>query len=236
MKFKIEGKEYKIPEYLTIEKYVKIFKIKNLFTDEYFAAKLVNLMTDAPLEDLLDADYNDIDLIASSILSIIPQDKPKFKDRFTLDGVDYGFFPNWRDLTFAEYVDLDTISTKKPEELLDLLHILTAVMYRPIVKENGPHDFKIEKYDVEKMKERAELFNKKLNIQYVLGAQFFFIKFAKRYSDYTQLSLMRKPSLWKKIKLIWTLRKVIMKHLFKKPLGGSSLSTDLVETTLRNTK
>jgi len=236
MKFKLEGKEYNVPEYLTIEKYVKIYKIKNLFTDEYFAAKLVNLMTDAPLEDLLDADYHDIDLIASYILSTIPQEKPKFVDRFTLDGVDYGFFPNWRDLTFAEYVDLDTISTKKPDELLDLLHILTAVMYRPIIKENGPHDFKIEKYDVEKMKERAELFNKKLNIQYVLGAQFFFIKFAKRYSDYTQLSLMKKPSLWMKIRLAWMFRKLIVKAVFSKRSVGSWSSTDLVETILRNTK
>jgi hypothetical protein len=236
MRFKIDKKEYDIPKYITIEKYVKIYKIKNLFTDEYFAAKLVNLLTDAPLEDLLDTDYQDIELIASQILSIIPQDKPKFVDRFTLDGVDYGFFPNWRDLTFAEYVDMDTISTKKPEELLDLLHILTAIMYRPIVKEKGTHDFKIEKYDIDKMKERAELFNKKLNIEYVLGAQFFFIKFAKRYSNYTQLSLTKKLSLWQKITLIWTLRKMIWKGVFNRRSGGSLLSTDLVETILQNTK
>lgn len=236
MKFKLEGKEYKVPEYITIEKYVKIYKIKNLFTDEYFAAKLVNLMTDAPLDDLLDTNYEDIELIASYILATIPQDKPKFKDRFTLDGVEYGFFPNWRDLTFAEYVDMDTISTKKPDELLDLLHILTAIMYRPIVKENGEHDFKIEKYDVEKMKERAELFKKKLNIEYVLGAQFFFIKFAKRYSDYSQLSLMKKPSLWTKIKILWQLRRIIWKRVFNKHSDGSWSSTDLVETILRNTR
>jgi hypothetical protein len=236
MKFKLDKKEYDIPKYITIEKYVKIYKIKNLFSDEYFAAKLVNLMTDAPLEDLLDADYQDIELIASQILSIIPQDKPKFKDRFSLDGVDYGFFPSWRDLTFAEYVDLDTIATKKPDELLELLHILTAIMYRPIVKEKGTHDFKIEKYDIEKMKERAELFKKKLNVEYVLGAQFFFIKYATRYLNYTRLSLMTKLSIWQKIILVWKLRKVMWKHLFNKRSGGLSLSTDLVETTLRNTK
>jgi hypothetical protein len=236
MKFKIEKKEYEIPQHLTIEKYVKVFKIKDLFTEEYFAAKLVNIITDAPLDDLLDTDYQDVELIASQILSIIPQDKPKFVDRFKLDGVDYGFFPSWRDLTFAEYIDLDTLSTKKPDELLDLLHIITAIMYRPIIKENGQHDFKIEKYDVDKMKERAELFKKKLNIEYVLGAQFFFIKFATRYLDYTRLSLMTKPSIWQRITLLWKLRMVIWRHLFNKHSGGLSLSTDLVQTTLRNTK
>ena len=71
MKFKIEKKEYEIPQHLTIEKYVKVFKIKDLFTEEYFAAKLVNIITDAPLDDLLDTDYQDVELIASQILSII---------------------------------------------------------------------------------------------------------------------------------------------------------------------
>ena len=236
MKFKIEKKEYEVPQHLTIDKYVKIYKIKNLFSEEYFAAKLVNIVTDAPLEDLLQTDYQDVELIASVILSRIPQDKPKFVDRFKLDGVDYGFFPNWRELTFAEYVDMDTISTKKPDELLDLLHILTAIMYRPIVKEDGEHNFKIEKYDIETMKERAELFKKKLSIEYVLGAQFFFIKFGMRYSNYTQLSLMKKLSIWRRITLVWTLRKVIWRHLFKKHSDGLSLSTDLAQTILRSTK
>jgi hypothetical protein len=236
MKFKIEKKEYEVPQNLTIEKYVKIYKIKNLFSEEYFAAKLVNIVTDAPLEDLLQTDYQDVELIASQILARIPQDKPKFVDRFKLDGVDYGFFPNWRELTFAEYVDMDTISTKKPDELLDLLHILTAIMYRPIVKEDGEHNFKIEKYDIETMKERAELFKNKLSIEYVLGAQFFFIKFGMRYSNYTQLSLMKKLSIWRRITLVWTLRKVIWRHLFKKHSDGLSLSTDLAQTILRSTK
>lgn len=235
IKFKLDEQEYILPEYITIEDYSKIYKIKDLFSEDYFAAKLINIITDAKLEDLLESDYQQVSYIATYLMSLFPLDRPKFIDRFELDGIKYGFFPNWKDLTFAEFVDMDTISTKKPEELLDLLHILAAIMYRPIISEKSEHDYQIEKYDINKMKERAELFKKRLDVKYILGAQFFFINYARRYSSYTQMSLIPKLSIWTKIKLIWIMRKMIWRTIFKKPLDGSSSSIELVEMILRNT-
>jgi hypothetical protein len=235
IKFKIEGTEYIVPDKVTIDKYVKIYKIKDILTEEYFAAKLISIVCDCPMEDLLDSDYQEVNYIASYIMGLIPLGQPKFVDRFELDGVKYGFFPNWKDLTFAEFVDMDTISTKKEDELLDLLHILCAIMYRPITEERSEHDFDIEKYDMKSMKVRAELFKTKLDITIVLGAQFFFINYAKRYSDYFQLSLIPTLSTWTKIKLVWSLRKMIWTLLFKKPTDGSLSSTDLLTTILQNT-
>ena len=236
IKFTIEDKKYQIPDSISIDKYVKIYKAKELFTDEYFAAKIINIVCDTPLDDLLDSDYQEVNYLAAQILEMIPIDKPKFKDRFEIDGVHYGFFPTWKELSFAEFVDMDTISTKKPEELLSMLHILAAIMYRPIIEEKSHHDFQIEKYDVEKMKVRSEIFKHKLDISYVLGAQFFFINYAKKYSDYFQLSSMKTLSIWTRIKLIWNLRKMIWRTLFKKSTDGSLLSTDSLKTILQNTK
>ena len=234
-KFTMNEVAYKLPEYLTIEQYVKIYKMQDLFEDQYFAAKLISLLTGAKLNELLEHDYQEINFLASEILSLIPL-APKFEDRFELDGVKYGFFPNWRDLTFAEFVDLDTLSSKKPDELLDSLHFLTAVMYRPITEERGEHDFEIEKYDVNTMKKRAELFKKKLDVMYVLGAQSFFTQLEKRFSGYSQLYLIKKLSLMQKIKLVWSMRKMIIQILFKRRTGGTSLSTDYLETILQNIK
>ncbi len=237
IKFKLDEKEYSVPEFISIENYAKIFKIKDLFSDDYFAAKLLNIMTSAPLEALVQSDYQEIDYLSSYIMNQFPMGKDiPFVDRFELEGVHYGFFPDWKDLTFAEFVDMDTISTKKPEELLDLMHILAAIMYRPIISEKSKHDFKIEKYDVDKMKERAEVFKKKLDVKVILGAQFFFIKFANRYSTYTQLSSIQTLSIWTKIKLLWTMRRVIWHLIFKKSSDGTLSSTELLETILRNTK
>jgi hypothetical protein len=235
IKFKIEDKEYELSDYISIGDYSKIYKVKDLFTDDYFAAKLVNLISGAPLQDLLQSDYQEVNYLASYILSLIPTDKPKFEDRFELDGVTYGFFPNWKELTFAEFMDMDTISTKKPQELLDMLHILAAIMYRPITEMKSDHDFKIEKYDVKTMQERAELFKNKLNVKYILGAQFFFINFANKYSNYFQLSSIQKLSTWTKIKLGWKLRKIIWGIVFKRSTAGSLSSTELLKMILQNT-
>ena len=168
-------------------------------------------------------------------MSQIPLEKPKFIDRFEIDGVHYGFFPNWRDLTFAEFVDMDTISTKKADELLNMLHILAAVMYRPITEEKSEHDYKIEKYNVDTMKERSELFKKKLDVKYILGAQFFFINYANRFLNYSHLSSMPTLSIWMKIKLMWVMRKWIFAAIFKRRTVGSLSSTELLQTILQNT-
>jgi hypothetical protein len=181
------------------------------------------------------SDFQEVNYLSTYVMELIPKDKPTFVDKFELDGVKYGFFPNWKEITFAEFVDMDTISTKKQDDLLSLLHVLAAVMYRPIVNERSEHDFDIEKYDVKTMKERAELFKKKLNVKYILGAQFFFIKFAKRYFDYTQVSSMQTLSIWTKIKLLWKLKSIIWKQIFRKPSDGSLSQTELLQMILQNT-
>lgn len=236
VKFKLNEKEYIVPEFISLGNYTKIFKVKDLFSEQYFAAKLINLVMDVPLDDLLKCDYEQINYIATTILGLIPVEKEfKFIDRFEIDGVHYGFFPNWKDLSFAEFVDMDTLATKKPDELLDYLHILAAVMFRPIEDEISEHNFNIEEYDVKTMIPRAELFKNKLDIKILLGAQFFFIKFAKKFSVYTLLSLTPKLSLWKKIKIMYKMRKIIFRQIFRRPTDGLSSSTDFLITTLQNT-
>ena len=236
IKFKIEGQQYYIPDFISIENYVKIFKVKDLFDEDYFAAKLISIVSEAPLKDLLEGGFDEINFLASHILSVIPKDNEiKFIDRFQLDGIEYGFFPNWRDLTFAEFVDMDTISTKKTDELLDMLHILAAIMFRPIIEQRTEHDYDIEMYDVEKMKKRAEIFKKKLDIKYVLGAQFFFIKFEKRFSSYSPQSSTVKIGMWMKIKIIWMMWRILLKMGSIKSLDGFLSSTKFLTTTLQNT-
>jgi hypothetical protein len=235
VKIKVNEQEYKVPDFISIDNYVKIFKQKDLFSEDYFAAKIINKLTDCPIEDLLEGDAEEMNYVAAYIMSLIPTESPKFVDRFELDGISYGFFPKWRDLSYAEFVDMDTISTKKPEELLNLLHILASIMYRPIVHERSKHDFDIEKYNIDSMKERAEMFKKKLDIKYVLGAQFFFINYAKTFLSYTQMSLMKNLPMWTKIKLAWKLRKMIMSIVFKKRSVGSLSQTELLEMIIQST-
>lgn len=238
IKFKIDDIQYSIPNEISIEKYIKIYKIKDFFTDQYLAAKLVNMICGVPLSDALECPYEEINYLASHIITKLPnKNNCPFVDRFEIDGIKYGFFPNWRDLTFAEFVDMDTISTKKPEEVIDMLHILAAVMYRPIIEEKSNHDYKIEPYEIASMKARSELFKTKLDIRIIFGAQFFFIKFAKKYIEYSQsFSQMNlKMNLWDLIRMTWTLTRMVTKTTSKKHTGGFWSSTKLLRTILLNT-
>lgn len=237
IKFRIDGKQYQLPEFISIEKYTKIYKVKDLFSDDYFAAKIVNIVSEAPLEDLLDGEFTEVQKLSYYVLSLIPHNKPKFIDRFTLNGVEYGFIPDWKDLTFAEFADLDTLSTKKADEILDNLHIIAAIMFRPITDINNNNIYKIEKYNIDTMKERAQLFKKELDIKYVLGAQFFFINFANKFLNSSPLYLMPNLSIWQKIKLVWMMRKFLGKTTdYKKLTDGSLSSTELLKTILQDTK
>ena len=238
IKFKIEGQEYFLPEIMSIEHYVKIYKVKDLFKEDYFAAKLVSIVSNAPINDLLEGGFEEVSFLANSVATLMPTtESVKFQDRFTLDGIEYGIFPNWKDLTFAEYIDLDSISTKKPQDLLDHLHILAAIMYRPIVSEVSRHNYQIEQYDVDEMIKRAELFKKKLEVRYVLGAQTFFTTFVKTFLNFTPTSLTTtsvKLNWLQKIKMIWMMWRIYYKVVSPTRSGGSLSSTDLRKMILRN--
>lgn len=236
IKFELGDKEYILPEFLNIEDYVKIYKVKDLFEDEYLKAKVVSLMTDCPIETLLEAENHKVEFLATTIFAMVPKPPYTLIDRFTLDGVEYGYLPSYKEISYGEFVDLDTLLTKKPDEIMNYFHIIAAIMYRPIVSEKSKHDFKIEKYNVPKMVERSELFKKKLDIKFVLGGQFFFINFATIYSNYIPLSLKaRIRREWMTLKLLWRNRKLVWMYLLKKDSDGTLLQIELQKEILLNT-
>jgi hypothetical protein len=236
VKFEIEDKEYTLPDYVTIGKYVEIFKVKDLFEDKYLSAKIVSKLSDCPIDELLNVNYQQVEYLGNYAMRLFPTGKPVFEDRFQLNGVWYGFIPEWKKISFAEFVDLDTLFGKKRNEILDYLHILTAIMYRPIINDPSLPKYEIEKYDVDSMEDRAYLFKNELNIRYFLGGQFFFINFARNYSNHIQQYLKGNTTLMQKIKFLWRWRKMIWTVLFKKDSDGSRLSTELLTMTLQSTK
>lgn len=234
--FELNENKYEIPEYLSIGDYVKIFKIKDLFEDEYLKAKVINLLTDCPMDDLMNAENHKVEFLATSIFAMVPRPPYNFTDRFKLDGVEYGYLPSYKQITFGEFADLDTLLTKKPEDMMEYLHIIAAIMYRPIISEKSKHDFKIEKYSQDTIHERSELFKNKLDVKFALGGQFFFINFAKTYLNYIPLSLKWRIKIeWEVAKFMWKNRSMVWTLLSKKDSDGMSFLIDWHKTTLTNT-
>ena len=235
IEFELKKKNYELPDYLSIGDYVKIFKVKDLFEDEYLKAKVINLLTDCPMETLLEAENHKVDFLATTIFAMVPKPPYNLIDSFELDGVKYGYLPSYKEITFGEFADLDTLLTKKPEEIMDYMHVIAAIMYRPIISEKSKHDFKIEKYNQDTLNERAELFKKKLDVKFALGGQFFFTNFALTYSNYTRQSLtLRIMKNWEMIKFLWKHKWTIMKLVSKKDLDGMSFLIESQRIELRN--
>lgn len=234
--FELNGNTYTIPKILSIGNYVKIFKVKDLFDDEYFRVKLISIVTGADMKALDEAPADEVKYLSNEILKLIPIERPTFFNTFELNGVEYGFLPEWKKMSFGEFADLDTLMTKKPEEFLDYLHIVTAILYRPITKKLRKGKFQTEKYDMNKMEERAELFKEELDIEYALGAQFFFIQFARNYFNNIPMSLTQKIQReWKGIMFTMRNFKKIWKLLSKRDLDGSQFLIELQMMILEDT-
>jgi hypothetical protein len=78
------------------------------------------------------------------ILTQMLENKPSLVNLFKMDGVEFGFIPDLDDMTFGEYVDLDTFIGDTNN-----LHRAMNVLYRPVkIKRSGR--YQIEDYDSDK--------------------------------------------------------------------------------------
>ena len=102
------------------------------------------------------------------------ESKGTFKNRFRLNGIDYGFIPNLDKISNGEYMDIDSNITD-----VQNYHIVLGVMYRPIT-DTFKDKYKIEEY--EPNDERFELM-KELPLDIALSAVVFFLSFRKRVAE-----------------------------------------------------
>jgi len=143
----------KIPSSLkaiTLEKYQKYLKIQENNTDETFLAiKMIEIFLGLRGDTIMKMKAKSIRDI-TNVLSEMFTEKPELVKEFTMKGVDYGFIPDLENMTFGEYVDIDTYIGD-----VDNLHRAMAVLYRPITKKANDK-YLIEEYegeDDEKMKD-----------------------------------------------------------------------------------
>lgn len=90
---------------------------------------------------------------------------PDFKNRFELDGVEYGFIPNLEDISQGEYIDLDNYLPVNSD-----MHKAMAIMFRPI-------KYKLkEKYTIEDYR-GSDVYSEKMldaPLDVVLASRVFF--------------------------------------------------------------
>jgi len=111
---------------------------------------------------------------------------PPFKNRFSLNGTEYGFIPNLDDISQGEYMDLDNYITDWRD-----LHRSMAVMYRPI-KLKLKDKYTIESY------EGSDFYAEKMldaPLDVVLASRVFFYHLGKELLKSTLTYLEENPQI-----------------------------------------
>jgi hypothetical protein len=200
MKFK--GQEYEIKE-PTIDQWGRLSSLKEMTEDIEFTTLLMAEMTGLSKEDIENAEWQEVLRASQIITKSILEEGKKFHNEFVFNKVRYGFIdlPN---LTFGEFIDIDSYLTKPEEERRRDLNLLMAFLYREIGE-----DGKLVKYDSSTIGERAERF-KKLPVKYVNGATTFFLRLGKISPDNLVHSSGNNSPLILKMKVIWILVRLIV--------------------------
>ena len=148
---------------ITLEQYQKYLKIQDQNTDEKFlAVKLIEIFCGLRGDHVLmmrATDIQDIVNILTDMLNSTPQLVTKFK----MNGKQYGFIPKLEDMSFGEYIDLDTFMGD-----WDNMHRAMNVLYRPITDQYGDK-YAIEEYQVDSVEQMKDM-----PMNAVLGSILFF--------------------------------------------------------------
>ena len=133
-------------------------------------------------------------------------------NRFKLNGVNYGFIPELDDMSFGEYMDLDTFIGDN-----DNLHRAANVLFRPIEFKRG------DRYTIKEYDSNTSELAKDFPLDVVLGAIVFFYRLGK------DLSVVMLSSLDKKNE------KDLAQYLISQPnMDGSIRSMQSLTEILQN--
>ena len=125
-------KEVIVPDSLnevTLEQYQKYIKIQdNNEDDTFLAIKMIEIFCGIRADLIMKMKASSIRDITNVLAEMFDQKPPLVKE-FKMNGIDYGFIPDLENMTFGEYVDLDTYIGD-----YENMHRAMAVLYRPIVQ------------------------------------------------------------------------------------------------------
>jgi|TARA_R110000796_G_scaffold203939_1_gene320127 hypothetical protein len=128
---------------ITLLQYKKYLNIQKQSKDEkILEAKMIEIFCNIKIEEVMLLKLNDSQEIINIILKTFDE-KPPLIRSFKIDQLEYGFHPQLDNLTFGEYIDLDTYIT-------DWENIEKAmnVLYRPVIAK-VKSKYSIDKYNTE---------------------------------------------------------------------------------------
>jgi len=144
-----------VPESLseiTLAQYQKWIKIveKEEQLSTFYQQKMIEIFCNANLKEIMQMRIKDVEEITTHLDNLF-KEKSEFKALFKLGEDEFGFIPKLDDMTFGEYIDLDTYLTDWQQ-----MDLAMSVLYRPVVyKRKGKYIIEdyvsSDKYDLSEM-------------------------------------------------------------------------------------
>lgn len=126
---------------ITLGQYQRYLKLQqDNINENLLATKMIEIFCGLRNETIMAMKANSIKDI-TMILTDMFNEKPPLVREFKMRGVSYGFIPKVEDMSFGEYIDLDTFIGD-----YENLHRAMNVLYRPI-KLKDKEKYLIEDYD-----------------------------------------------------------------------------------------
>ena len=151
---------------ITLGQYQEYAKLQDL-SETDLQLKTIEIFCKVPPVLVRNMKATDIVEICS-IISGMFDTKHQLISMFKLNGVEYGFIPSLEDISFGEYVDLDTFIGDN-----DNLHRAVNVLYRPIEHRKG------NRYTIKEYNPNTSETAKDMPLDAVLGAIVFFYNLGK---------------------------------------------------------
>ena len=157
-----------IPEGLKdikLYQYQKFAEIEEKIEDaNTLAIQMVHIFCNVEIEKVRLLNIQDVFSIGDTIGAFF-NEKPPLINRFSMNGIQYGFIPKLDEMTFGEYVDIDTYLSDWQN-----MQYAMAVLYRPV--EGSYKDM----YNIRPDKTNDEAKMLEMPMDVVLGALLFFYR------------------------------------------------------------
>lgn len=142
----------------------------------------IAILSDCDPQDIRNLDMKEFNKLTDE-LKWLGSDLPKeINLKIEIDGKKYGMIPDLNFISTGEFVDIENWKDNSTENI----HLIAAVLWRPIIKEEEDGSYLISKHKPEGFMRRAELFNNKLKITDIWGAVLFFSSFGLQFLEIIQ--------------------------------------------------
>lgn len=206
----IDDKVQKVSPDMTISMYQTIQKNPKQYNNP---SEMLALYLGLTVDELKDLPVDQIRFVEGVLSSHILKPNPDdVVFTFKLNDVTYGLENDWGNMTWGQWVDLEVFSQQ--DKITDSIHIIMALLYRPVIVEEGT-TYKLAPFKSSEVMERAELFRTQLPIAYWFGCANFFFLIVREFISSIENSTKAKMKL---IKWMRPITRILPKWLHPKVL------------------